>query len=166
MRRFRLRGQAGRGDSYGGSVDAQKRAAVWVACALCFGEHRTRAYMHVCRLALHIEHPLHDPRVGLFVSEPDRPGKNRLPLQRMILQGEAVPLNVGATDYAHVKERDLARVPPSAMMRGVADFSLWELRLQDAHLVFGFGLAYRTDATAPLSWLHQKPSTKSVKGET
>ena len=85
---------------------------------------------------------------------------------RFTRRKHSVRMNVGATDYAHVKERDLARVPPSAMMRGVADFALWELRLQDAHLVFGFGLAYRTDATAPLSWLHQKPSTKSVKGET
>jgi len=75
-------------------------------------------------------------------------------------------MEVGAPDYAHVKERDLARVPQSAMMRGVADFSLWELRLQDAHMVVGFGQAYLADATAPLSWLHQKPSTKSVKGET
>ena len=75
-------------------------------------------------------------------------------------------MNVGAPDYAHVKERDLARVPPSPMMRGVADFSLWELRLQDAQVVVGFGLAYRTDATAPLSWLHQKPTTKDVTRET
>ena len=43
-----------------------------------FGEHWTRAYIHVSRLALHTEHLLRDPRVGLFVSEPDRPGKNPL----------------------------------------------------------------------------------------
>jgi len=43
-----------------------------------FGEHWTRAYIHVSRLAMHTEHLLVDPRVGLFVSEPDRPGKNPL----------------------------------------------------------------------------------------
>jgi len=127
-----------------------------------FGEHWTRAYIHVSRLALHAEHLLHDLRVGLFVSEPDRPGKNPLALRRMNLQGEAALLNVDAPDYAAVKERYLARFPQSVMMFGFADFSLWELRLQEAHLILGFGQAYLADATVPLTWNHQKPSTKSA----
>lgn len=131
-----------------------------------FGEHWTRAYIHVSRLALHTEYLLHDSRVGLFVSEPDRPGKNPLALRRMNLQGEAVLLNVGAPYYTEVKERYLARFPQSAMVFGFADFSLWELRLQDAHLVLGFGQAYLADATAPLVWTHQKPSTEDVKRKT
>jgi putative heme iron utilization protein len=127
-----------------------------------FGEHWTRAYIHVSRLALHTEHLLRDPRVGLFVSESDRPGKNPLSLRRMNLQGEAALVNVNASDYADVKARYLSRFPQSAMMFGFADFSLWELRLQDAHLVLGFGQAYLADATAPLTWIHQKPGTKSA----
>jgi putative heme iron utilization protein len=127
-----------------------------------FGKDWTRAYIHVSRLALHTEHLLQDPRVGLFVSEPDRPGKNPLALRRMNFQGEAVLLNVGAPDYAEVKERYLARFPQSAMMFGFADFALWELRLQDAHLVLGFGQAYLADTRTPLTWTHQKPSTKSA----
>ncbi len=122
-----------------------------------FGEHWTRAYIHVSRLALHTGHLLRDPRVGLFVSEPDRPGKNPLALRRMNLQGEAALLNVDAPNYAEMKERYLARFPQSAMVFGFADFSLWELRLQDAHLVLGFGQAYLADAMAPLAWKHQKP---------
>lgn len=131
-----------------------------------FGEQWTRAYIHVSRLALHTEHLLHDSRVGLFVSEPDRPGKNPLALRRMNLQGEAALLSVDAQDYADVKERYLARFPQSAMMFGFQDFALWELRLQDAHLILGFGQAYLAEATTPLTWIHQKPSTKPVKGET
>jgi len=127
-----------------------------------FGEHWTRAYIHVSRLALHTEHLLRDPRVGLFVSEPDRQGKNPLSLRRMNLQGEAVLLNVDAPDYVEVKARYLARFPQSAMMFGFADFALWELRLQDAHLVLGFGQAYLAEANIPLIWVHQKPSTKSA----
>ena len=127
-----------------------------------FGEHWTRAYIHVSRLALHTEHLLHDLRVGLFVSEPDRPGKNPLALRRMNLQGEAALLNVDAPDFAAVKERYLARFPQSVMMFGFADFSLWELRLQEAHLILGFGQAYLADSTVPLTWNHQKPSTKSA----
>jgi putative heme iron utilization protein len=127
-----------------------------------FGKHWTRAYIHVSRLALHTEHLLHDPRVGLFVSEPDRQGKNPLALRRINLQGEAALLNVGAPDYAEVKARYLARFPQSAMMFGFADFALWELRLQDAHLVLGFGQAYLAEANTPLTWIHQKPNTKST----
>jgi putative heme iron utilization protein len=127
-----------------------------------FGEHWTRAYIHVSRLALHTEHLLQDPRVGLFVSELDRPGKNPLALRRMNLQGEAVLLNADAPNYAKMKERYLARFPQSAMMFGFADFALWELRLQDAHLVLGFGQAYLAEATSPLNWIHQNPSTKSA----
>jgi putative heme iron utilization protein len=123
-----------------------------------FGEHWTRAYIHVSRLALHTEHLLRDPCVGLFVSEPDLHGKIPLSLRRMNLQGEAAVLSVGAPDYAEVKARYLARFPQSAMMFGFADFSLWELRLQDAHLVLGFGQAYLADATAPLTWIHQNQS--------
>ena len=127
-----------------------------------FGEHWTYAYIHVSRLALHTDHLLRDSRVGLFVSEPDLPGKNPLSLRRMNLQGEAALLNVTAPDYAKMKARYLARFPQSAMMFGFADFSLWELRLQDAHLVLGFGQAYLAEATAPLTWIHQKPNTKSA----
>ncbi|HEU0068644.1 MAG TPA: pyridoxamine 5'-phosphate oxidase family protein [Nitrospiraceae bacterium] len=127
-----------------------------------FGEHWTRAYIHVSRLALHTEHLLRDPRVGLFVSEPDREGKNPLSLRRMNLQGEAVLLNVDASDYVEVKARYLARFPQSAMTFGFADFALCELRLQEAHLVLGFGQAYLAEANTPLTWIHQKPSTKSA----
>lgn len=131
-----------------------------------FGEHWTRAYIHVSRLALHSDHLLRDPRVGLFVSEADRPGKNPLALRRMNLQGEAAMVNVAAPDYAEVKERYLARFPQSVMMFGFADFSLWELRLESAHLVLGFGQAYLADAANPLTWVHQKPSMKNVRRET
>jgi putative heme iron utilization protein len=126
------------------------------------GEHWTRAYIHVSRLALHSEHLMRDPRVGLFVSEPDRPGKNPLALRRMNLQGEAVLLDSGAPIYDEVKGLYLARFPQSAMMFGFGDFSLWELRLEGAHLVLGFGQAYLADATNPHTWVHQKPSSNSA----
>lgn len=127
-----------------------------------FEKDWTRVYIHVSRLALHTEHLLQDPRVGLFVSEPDRPGKNPLALRRMNFQGEAALLNTEAPNYAKVKECYLARFPQSATMFGFADFGLWELRLQDAHLVLGFGQAYLAEANTPFTWIHQKPSTKSA----
>ena len=127
-----------------------------------FGENWTRAYIHVSRLALHTEHLLRDCRAGLFVSEPDLPGKNPLSLRRMNLQGEAMLLNVNAPDYPEVKARYLARFPQSAMTFGFADFSLWDLRLEDIHFVLGFGQAYLAEAAAPLTWIHQKPDRKNA----
>ena len=128
-----------------------------------FGDRWTRAYIHISRLALHTEHLLHESRVGLFVSEPDRQGRNPLALRRMNLQGEAVLLNNDVPDYAQVKERYLARFPQSAIMFGFADFALWELRLQEAHLVLGFGQAYIADAATPHIWTYQKPEEQPSK---
>ena len=124
------------------------------------GEDWTRAYLHLSRLALHTQHLLQDPHVSLFLSESDRPEKNPLALRRMNLQGEAALLAPEAQNYAVIKERYLARFPTSAMMFGFSDFSLWELRLQEAHLVLGFGQAYQSTADSPAHWRHQKPEQK------
>jgi putative heme iron utilization protein len=125
-----------------------------------FGEDWTRAYLHLSRLALHTQHLLADPRLSLFLSEPDRPEKNPLALKRMNLQGAAAVLPPEAPHYATVKARYLARFPQSAMMFSFGDFNLWELTLTDAHLVLGFGQAYLSTAAAPREWTHQKPEQK------
>ena len=78
----------------------------------------------------------------------------------MNLQGTAVILATEAPAYAAIKERFLARFPKSAMMFGFSDFSLWELQLQDAHLVLGFGQAYQSTADSPELWTHQQPERK------
>lgn len=124
------------------------------------GENWTRAYLHLSQLALHTQHLLLDPHVSLYLSEPDHPEKNPLALRRMNLQGAAVTLAADAPAYAGIKERYLARFPKSAMMFGFADFSLWELQLQDAHLVLGFGQAYQSTADSPELWVHQQPERK------
>ncbi len=126
-----------------------------------FGDDWTRAYLHLSRLALHTQHLLQDPRVSLFVSEADGPGKNPLSLKRMNLQGSAALLPESRPDYPAIKQRYLDRFPQSAMMFGFGDFGLWELRLEDAHLVLGFGQAYQAVATAPLAWIHQQPEKRS-----
>lgn len=121
------------------------------------GENWTRAYLHLSRLALHTQHLLQDPQVSLFLSEPDHSEKNPLALRRMNLQGTAAILAPGAPAYAGMKECYLERFPKSAMTFGFADFSLWELRLQEAHLVLGFGQAYQATAHSPDLWIHQQP---------
>jgi putative heme iron utilization protein len=125
-----------------------------------FGADWTRAYLHLSRLALHTQHLLVDPRLSLFISEPDRPEKNPLALKRMNLLGEATMLPSESPAYAAVKEKYLARFPLAAPMFGFGDFSLWELKLQEAHLVLGFGQAFLSMAATPLQWVHQKSEKK------
>lgn len=121
-----------------------------------FGEDWTRAYLHLSRLALHTQHLLADPHVSLFIAEPDGPGKNPLALRRMNLQGDAAILPPDASSYNAIKAHYLARFPQAEMMFGFSDFALWELRLEDAHFVLGFGQAFVSTAAAPSRWVHQR----------
>ncbi len=121
-----------------------------------FGSDWTRAYLHLSRLALHTQHLMTDPRVSLFIAEPDGQGKNPLALRRMNLQGEAMILPPDTPSYDDIREQYLGRFPQAKMMFGFGDFSLWELRLDDAHFVLGFGQAFVSSATTPARWVHQK----------
>jgi putative heme iron utilization protein len=121
-----------------------------------FGSDWSRAYVHLSRLALHTQHLLEDPRVSLFIAEPDGPGKNPLSLRRINLQGEAAVLTSDAQSYLEIKGRYLSRFPQAEMMFGFGDFALWELRLQDAHFVLGFGQAFVSSSITPSRWVHQK----------
>lgn len=125
------------------------------------GEDWSRVYIHLSRLAFHTQHLLSDPRMSLFVAEPDKPGKNPLSLQRINLQGHAEALPPGAPSYGAIKERYLQKFPQSQMMFGFGDFGLWELRMQEAHLVLGFGQAYQSHASDPSQWRRQRPEKKA-----
>ncbi len=120
------------------------------------GSDWTRAYLHLSRLALHTQHLLNDPHISLFIVEADGPEKNPLALRRINIQGEAAILSPDAPSYDEVKERYLERFPQAEMMFGFGDFALWELRLDDAHFVLGFGQAFISSATTPSRWVHQK----------
>ena len=75
-----------------------------------FGNDWSRVYLHLSRLALHTQHLSADPRVSLFIAEPDKPGKNPLALQRINLQGDAVMLSPTDAEYESVKQRYLLQV--------------------------------------------------------
>ena len=119
------------------------------------GEDWTRVYVHLSRLALHTQHLLIDPRLSLFVAEPDRTEKSPLALRRINLQGAASVLPDDHSSYISAKQAYLARFPQAAMMFGFGDFHLWELGMDEAHVVLGFGQAYLSRAAAPGLWTHQ-----------
>ncbi len=128
-----------------------------------FGSDWTRAYLHLSRLALHTQHLLTDPHMSLFIAEPDGPGENPLALRRLNLQGNAAPLAPSGPSYDRIKEHYVARFPQAEMMFGFGDFALWELRLEEAHFVLGFGQAFVSTATTPTRWVHQKVDRQAVK---
>lgn len=121
-----------------------------------FGSDWTRAYLHLSRLAFHTQHLLADPRLSLFISEPDGPETNPLALRRINLQGEAAVLSPDAPSYDAIKDRYLKRFPQAEMMFGFGDFALWELRFENAHFVLGFGQAFVSTADTPARWVHQQ----------
>lgn len=128
-----------------------------------FGSDWTRAYLHLSRLALHTQHLLIDPHLSLFIAEPDGSEKNPLALKRMNLQGEAAPLTPDGPTYGAIKDKYLTRFPQAAPMFGFGDFSLWELKLDEAHFVLGFGQAFVSTAATPARWVHQKPERPAPK---
>lgn len=140
------------------------RTTIWITCALCVRIRLTRAYLHLSRLALHTQHLQADSRVSLFIAEPDGLEKNPLALRRINLQGEAVVLSPNAPSYSAIKKRYLERFPQAEMMFGFGDFALWEVRLDDAHFVLGFGQAFTSTTAAPTRWTHQKVERLSEKG--
>lgn len=129
------------------------------------GSDWTRAYLHLSRLALHTQHLLANPHISLFIAEADGPEKNPLALRRINLQGEAVMLSPDALAYTEVRERYLERFPQAEMMFGFGDFALWELRLEEAHFVLGFGQAFVSSASTPARWVHQKVERPTPKNE-
>ncbi len=124
------------------------------------GDDWSRVYLHLSRLALHTQQVLVDPRVSLFIAEPDAAGKNPSALQRLNLQGTGAILSPSQESYDRVKQRYLRQFPQSQMLFGFGDFAIWELRMSDAHLVLGFGQAYLAQSAKPREWQHQKPETK------
>ncbi len=121
----------------------------------------SRVYLHLSRLALHTQHMLQDPRVSLFIGEPDGAGKNPSALQRLNLQGTGAILAPSHESYDGVRQRYLTQFPQSRMLFGFGDFAIWELRMSEAHLVLGFGHAYHAHLASPSEWQHQKPDKKS-----
>jgi putative heme iron utilization protein len=86
----------------------------------------------ISQLAIHTKNILADPRVSLMLDE-RREGD---PLQgaRVMLMGTAVK-----TESEDARRRYLAQQPEAEMFAGFSDFAFYEVRLNGAHLVAGFG---------------------------
>jgi heme iron utilization protein len=105
----------------------------------------TCLYIHVSRLAQHTRGLLSQPRVGLLVSEPDRPSRNPLTLPRVSIQGLARALQVGSAAFENARSRYLAVHPTTAMNFDLPDFLLLNVQPESARFIAGFGKIFDLD---------------------
>ena len=86
----------------------------------------------ISRLAVHTKNILADARVSLMLDE--RKLGDPLEGARVMLAGAAVK-----TENEDARRRYLARHPEAEMFAGFGDFAFYEIKLNGAHLVAGFG---------------------------
>lgn len=86
----------------------------------------------ISRLALHTKNILADARVSLMLDE--RRAGDPLEGARVMLMGSAEK-----TDSKDAHRRYLARQPEAEAFAGFGDFAFYQIRIEGAHLVAGFG---------------------------
>jgi heme iron utilization protein len=87
-------------------------------------------------LAAHTKNLLADPRACLFVGDRSA-AEDPLAGARASLLGRAARL--APADEADARARYLARHPKAAAYFQLRDFALWELAIEEARLISGFG---------------------------
>jgi putative heme iron utilization protein len=117
----------------------------------------TDLLLHISILAAHTRNLLRDPRMSLLVMERDGPEKNPLALKRLILQGTAHSLDRESRTYDVLARQFTERFPDATVTLALADFRLWQLDIQSAQFIAGFGRAYTSAASQPGVWEHQGP---------
>ncbi len=103
-------------------------------------DHDGTPLLLISRLADHTQNILADSRVGLLF---DGTAGLAQPLAgaRVSVLGRAVP-----SDEPRHRARYLARHPDAALYAGFADFALYRVEIERAHLVAGFGRIHWIDA--------------------
>ena len=112
----------------------------------------------ISRLAVHTKNILADARVSLMLDE--RKAGDPLEGARMMLQGLAQP-----TEDEAARRRYLARHPSAEMFAGFKDFGFYQIALNGAHLVAGFGRIVDLSADQLLTDLTEATSLMEVEAD-
>lgn len=104
--------------------------------------------MFLSGLAEHTRNFLADPRVSLMIQANDADLRPEGPLsaERLTLVGRVTP-----ADDAGLRERFFTRHPAARRLGELADFRLYRLDVERAHLIAGFGRARWLDRAALLA---------------
>ena len=112
--------------------------------------------IHVSRLAAHTKDMLADERVSLLVAEAEGGGKSPLALERVSVQGAAVPIASDSPVLSGLRTAYLARFPEAEQLFDFADFSLFLIRPVSARFVAGFGEAHSLTGDSMIRALQQR----------
>lgn len=97
--------------------------------------------MFLSGLSAHTRNLLDDPRCSLAVTETD-PGKgDPQTLPRVSLQGHVQEISADLAGYAATWARYAARFPDAESRRGLGDFHLFRMVVEEARYVGGFARA-------------------------
>ncbi|MCP4143453.1 MAG: hypothetical protein GY755_24735 [Chloroflexi bacterium] len=102
----------------------------------------TKYHIHISQLAKHTQNIMTNPRVSLMVSESVRENINPQTLARLSIVGKASLLSPISAEYASAKEQYLKKYPFAKMNFQLGDFALYEIKLETARYVAGFGKAF------------------------
>jgi putative heme iron utilization protein len=100
------------------------------------------ALIHASRLARHTAGLVPDAPFGLLVQEPDHWKANPSQLARVSFQGAVHPLNRDGAAYETGRALYLEKFPKSKITFQLGDFRLYELRVETARFVAGFGKTF------------------------
>jgi putative heme iron utilization protein len=93
----------------------------------------------ISRLAVHTANLARDPRCSLLLVAPGGEGGDPLAGARVTLEGTAERVTREAPELARLTRRFLARHPEAAGYAAFADFGVFRIAVERAHLVAGFG---------------------------
>ncbi len=102
----------------------------------------TSFFIHISQLARHTQNISQNPNVSLMISESDALKKNPQSLSRISLTGEAVSLDKNSKLFEEMKNQYLNKYPDSKLNFQLGDFNLFEIKVQSARFVAGFGKIY------------------------
>ncbi len=100
-----------------------------------------RVLIHVSGLAAHTEQLRTTPRVSVMLMAPREEGSSALALPRISFAAEAHEIERESAEHERAREIYLRQHPQGEMLFGFGDFALFELRIESARFVAGFGAA-------------------------
>ena len=99
-------------------------------------------HIHISQLAKHTQNIMANPRVSLMICESVRANINPQTLARLSIIGKASLLSPMSAEYASAKEQYLEKYSFAKMNFQLGDFALYEIKLERARYVAGFGKAF------------------------
>ena len=102
--------------------------------------------IHVSALAAHARQMVAEPRISLLLMAADHAEAEPLALQRLTLNGQAIPLATESSAAQQARELYLRAFAQAELTVALPDFRFVRLEMHEARHVAGFGAARTLDA--------------------